>query len=94
MIKRKSKISSSVSLKQEFPISGLKWLPYIIGWVFGVFNLLFWLIQLIVGAFMEDKHKFIDRVFHEVIYYYGLVCIALIFVALITGTFMINAFLN
>lgn len=87
-------MKSGVSLRQKFPIVGLKWLPYCLGWIFGVGNLVFWWILLIVGLIQKDRHKFIDRTIHEVIFIYGLVCIGLILVAVILSALYIWIVLN
>lgn len=81
---------SNISVKYKFPIEGLKWIPYVVGWVFGVFSLIFWLLILIVGVLSKDKHRFIDQNIHNVVYIYGVVIIALILIFLITGAFLIS----
>jgi hypothetical protein len=80
-------MSSKISLKHKFPIDGLKWIPYVIGWIFGFFQLFFWILQFIVALFSEDKHKFIDKTFHDVVYYYGVVCIGVILLVIIIWAF-------
>lgn len=81
---------AKISMHYKFPIDGLKWIPYVIGWIFGVFNLMFWLILLIVGVLSKDKHRFIDKTFHEVVYVYGVVCIGIILMILIIASFMLK----
>lgn len=92
-MKNVSKSRSGVSIRHKFPIEGLKWLPYVIGIIFGIFNLIYWLIQLVVGVVSKDKHKYIDYTFHEVTYYYGLVIIGFILLAIIIASFFLSIIL-
>ncbi len=76
--KKKKKVTS----ENKFPINGIKWVPYIAGWIFGVFNLVFWIIIAIVGVLSKNKHKFIDEDIHTVVMIWGIFVLILITLAL------------
>ncbi len=79
----------AISLKQRFPIEGLKWIPYLIGWILGVFFTPFWIILLIVGFLSNDKHQFIDVGLHNTVYIWGIFCIGMIlFMVIFASIFM------
>ena len=64
--------------KNKFPIKGgLMWFFYIVGWFFAVFNMFFWLVELIAAILSEDKHKFIDVTFHKIVYIWGVISVVL-----------------
>ena len=71
--------------KKEFPISGWKWVPYILGWFFGAANLLFWLIMAILHIACNRKEPFFNKDFHRRVYIWGLVVIVLIVLGLGLG---------
>lgn len=69
--------------EKRFKLEGLMYIPYVIGWVLGIFNIIFWAILLIVGLVSEDKHKFIDYTLHKFVYIYGIVMMVLLLMFLI-----------
>jgi hypothetical protein len=75
---------------RKFPITGLKWIPYIIGWATGVFSLLFWLIMVVANYVYNKNDPFFNNDFHRRVYYWGLVFTALIFVAIVSIVFMFS----
>lgn len=81
---------SGVSVKRKFPIDGLKWIPYSIGWIFGVFFQPFWIVLFIVGLLSQDKHYFIDVQIHNFVYVWGIICIGLILLAIIFASFLMT----
>jgi hypothetical protein len=81
--------NKGISLKRNFPIDGLKWIPYLIGWILGVFFTPFWIILLIVGVLSKDKHEFIDVSLHNTVYIWGIFCIGFIlFMMIFASIFM------
>lgn len=75
--------------KNNFPIQGpLMWFFYIIGWMFGIFNLFFWITELIAGITAENKNKFINITFHKIVYIWGIitsVIVAIMILLMIVG---------
>lgn len=57
--------------RKSFP-EGFEWIFYIVGWVAGVFNLVFWILLLVFGLLSKDKHRFIDDDLHRIVYYWGI----------------------
>lgn len=66
------------SENKKFNLVGIDYVPYVIGWILGVFNIIFWIILLVAGLASENKHKFIDYTLHKIVYIYGIVMIILI----------------
>ena len=54
------------------------WFFYIIGWIGGIFNLFFWIVELFAGIIAEDKHQFIDVTFHKIVYIWGIIIFILV----------------
>ncbi len=65
-----------------FKLEGIDYVPYVLGWILGVFNLIFWIIILIAGLASENRHRFIDYTLHKIVYIYGIVMIILILIVL------------
>ena len=82
MVKKQTRNKDEKIVKEKFKIEGIDYIPYVVGWILGVFNLIFWFILLIVGLASENKHKFVDYTLHKIVYVYGIVMIILIFLAL------------
>lgn len=77
--KKESLISEHIeNQEKKFNIEGIDYVPYVIGWILGVFNIIFWIIVLIAGLASENKHRFIDYTLHKIVYVYGIVMIILI----------------
>jgi hypothetical protein len=57
--------------KDEFPITGWKWIFYILGWLH-VLGLLFWAVQLIVYLRKHNGEKFFSSDFYRVVFYFGI----------------------
>ena len=65
---------------EKFKLEGIDYIPYVLGWILGVFNLIFWIILLIVALVSENKHRFIDYTLHKFVYIYGIIMIVLILI--------------
>lgn len=81
---KKSKSSSVKKVETTyFHATGAKLIPYVFGWVFGVFNLVFWWVVLIAGVLSGNKHEFIDSTLHKIVYIWGWIMIVLLIIAAI-----------
>lgn len=87
-MKKSHSHKSAVSVKRKFPIDGLKWIPYSIGWFFGIFFQPFWIVVFVMGLISQDKHHFIDVQIHDIVYVWGIICIGLILLAIIFASFL------
>lgn len=82
MVKKQSKNVDEKIVQEKFKLEGIDYIPYVMGWILGVFNLIFWLILLIAGLASENKHRFVDYTLHKIVYIYGIVMIILILLVL------------
>ena len=72
--------------KNNFPNKSWQWPFYIFGWL-SIFNLLFWLVQVIVYLVKHRNEDFFNEDFHKIVFYFGLVELILL------GIFLILAIL-
>jgi len=73
----------------EFPIKGWKWIFYIIGWITGALNLLFWLIMILAYLIYNPKDPLFNNAFHRRVYIWGLVVSILFGIFLVLGILFI-----
>lgn len=73
---------------QNFPIKNWQWFFYIIGWISGIFNLLFWFVMFILFAINDKNASFFNNNLHKRVYYWGILNSILIFFLLPVMIFM------
>jgi hypothetical protein len=73
---------------KKFPITGWKWVFYILGWLFGFLNLLFWLIMYALHMANNYGDPFFNKDFHRRVYIWGIVITILIISALVMVFFL------
>ena len=76
-------------VRKDFPIKGWKWIFYVIGWITGALNVLFWLIMYMAHLTREEDTKFINNNFHKRVYYWGIAMTIINFIYAIIKTFIL-----
>lgn len=71
--------------KNKFPIKGWKkMIVYIVG-LLGVFNLAFWIYQYFYYLYEDLGDIFFNERFHKGVYYWGILTIVILVLAIILG---------
>ncbi|MFH1787458.1 MAG: hypothetical protein ABH811_01570 [archaeon] len=70
-------------MNKELPIKSWRWIFYILGWIFGALNLVFWAWQYLMYMGDEKSDKFISNQFHKRVYYWGVLFTAIILITII-----------
>jgi hypothetical protein len=60
---------SSSTMKSKVEFKWWQWILYVIGWLFGVANLFFWLIMF---ANFRNQRPFFGKKFHKGVYFWGI----------------------
>ncbi len=74
---------------QNFPIKGLQWIFYILGWVTGAFNLVFWFVVFILFAISDKNLPFFNNNLHKRVYYWGILNSIILFLLLPLAMFLV-----
>lgn len=70
-----------------------QWVFYVVGWVSGALNLLFWLIMLVIHSAKEYGDPFFNKAFHKRVVVWGMVVSTLVILALVYfGVFSLATF--
>lgn len=68
---------------KDFPIrKGWQWFFYVLGWIGGALNLVFWIVQLIAYAIQQPR-RFFGPMFHRIVMYWGMVTLAVLVLAVL-----------
>jgi hypothetical protein len=84
-----SVILSISNRDQNFPIKGLQWIFYILGWVTGAFNLVFWFVVFILFAISDKNLPFFNNNLHKRVYYWGILNSIILFLLLPLAMFLV-----
>jgi len=73
----------------DIPINGpIQWLFYIIGWLLGSLNPVFWIMLYMAYIVYDQEEKFINPMFHKRVYLFGIA----MFILMITLYIIIEIF--
>ncbi|MBI2662737.1 hypothetical protein HYX11_04730 [Candidatus Woesearchaeota archaeon] len=76
-------------MPEDLSINGLKqWTFYILGWLFGSLNPLFWIMMYMAYLAYDQEEKFFNPQFHQRVYFFGVgISLLLIILYIITMIF-------
>ena len=73
---------------KNFPIKGWKWFFYILGWLAGGLNLLFWAYQYVSYTYTDFEGNFFSERFHQRTFYFGIFAFLLIIAVILLILFI------
>ncbi|MGV8141335.1 MAG: hypothetical protein ACP5NW_02750 [Candidatus Woesearchaeota archaeon] len=77
-------------LNCNFELRWYQWIFYVIGWISGIMNILFWIIMYAIRLSKEEE-SFVNRNFHKRVFWFGVV-ITLIYAVIIILMIALNLF--
>lgn len=76
----------SISYKKR-QVKFKHWMLYVIGWIWGLFNPIFWFIMILAHLQYNWGEPFFNARFHKRVYYFGIFVFATILIILISFIF-------